>query len=619
MQNRIRIWALVTVSLGSALAICTPHVRAQEWKTVVVRPEKEAEFQEALQNYKLEYYERALEQFESLANSSELHQRVTGSLLMTGKCLIKLDRFADALPYFSKLTTSFPKSQYVDDALYAKATCNYFLNEYFKATQNLMWVVDSGSNDTVVSKSVGLANRLMRTYLSTSDLRNLMKFVSGESSSALVTLQLAQKNLSEGSTEEAINLLRNYKASFTSSKYSAKIDRLLREAQTYGARAVKVGVLLPLTGYFSEEGLAVLQGIRFAQMQAQNNSGREIELVVRDSESSMVKALREATRLIKGDKVQAIIGELQSEITAGIGAFASESHIPVIGPTASENEVAAVGEAVYQLNSDLQRKGEALAQYATTVLGLQTFATLAPADDDYGRQLTDSFTAKIDQLGGRIIAQHWYYGEPQDLSRQFKTIREAAFDYDSTDVEKLIEEAKQNDEKLKEKDIPVLSIDAMFFPVYSEHIKYVTAQFAFSNIRTQILGGEYWDDLEILTEKQVQPHVNGAIFVSDYFPNEEDREFRNFRDQFRLKMKKTPERWEVFGYDAFSVLHKVINAGAQNPQQINRKLSQLSEFDGIKGKVTFKGNHRVNREVNFLQFLNGRIIKHQLNEVLNGR
>ncbi|MFQ5752171.1 MAG: penicillin-binding protein activator, partial [bacterium] len=341
------------------------------------------------------------------------------------------------------------------------------------------------------------------------------------------------------------------------------------------------------------------------------NSNIPVQLVIRDSQSNMIRAIHEIKRFITQENVRVVIGELESEVTAGIGALASVEHIPVIGPAATENDVASVGETVYQLNSNLERKGEALAQYAFNTLGLRTFATLAPGDE-YGQQLTDSFTATIDHLGGRIIAQSWYYGSPEDLSRQFKSIREAAFHYDSTDVAKLLREAEEKGEDLEEKDIPVLSIDGIFFPIYSEDLKYVAPQFALSNIQTQILGGEYWDNLETLKEPQIEPYINGAIFVSDYFPDEDSREFRRFRNEFRMKMKRTPERWEVFGYDAFNVVNEVIKNGARTSQKINQKLSSLSEFKGMKGNISFKGNHRVNKEVHFLQFINGKIIKHQL-------
>lgn len=598
------------VSCVLLFASSTFVAQAQNSRAVQKIAEVESKFKRALVAYKAKHYKSAFTKFEDLSNSQIIHQRMTASLLMTGKSLYKLHRYRDAISYFEELIDDFPESEYVDDAYYGKATCYFRLNQYLESVKNLLWVADRSSEKVLVNKSMIIANQIMQSNLGLSELRDLLKFAHGENSSALVTLQLSKKELLTGSSKRAISLLKDYKKEHGSNAFSYEIDELLKQAEGSGVYPIKVGVILPLTGYYAEEGLGVLRGIKYSQMQDDDHSGAPIQLVVRDSESNIIKAIGHIKKLMKEENVRVVIGELESEVTAGIGALASLSHIPVLGPAATENDVAAVGESVFQLNSDLERKGEALAEYAFKKLDLRTFATLAPADE-YGRQMTASFTSKIDQLGGRIIAQSWYYGSPQDLSRQFKSIREAAFHFDSTDVENILKMAEERGEDLEERDIPVESIDGIFLPVYSDDIKYLAPQLALANIQAQILGGEYWDNINLLKESQIERYINGAIFVSDYFPDEESREFRDFRSDFRLKMRKTPERWEVFGCDALGVIKEVISKGAMTGQEITQKLSSLSGYKGIKGKISFKGNHRVNKEVNFLQFIDGKIVKHQ--------
>jgi branched-chain amino acid transport system substrate-binding protein len=605
MKNSLK--RVACVSCVILVSSSTFQAHAQNSNAVRKIPEVESKFRKALAAYESKQYRAALTKFEDLSNSQIIHQRMTASLLMMGKSLYKLGQFSNAISYFEKLIEKFPESRYVDDAYYGRATSNFRLNEYFKSVKDLLWVTDWGSR-VLANKSKKLATQIMQSDLGLSELQDLLKFANGENSSALVTLQLSKKEILVGSSQRAISLLKDYKKKYGSSAYLPQIDQLLDEAEGFADRPIKVGVILPLTGYYGQEGLGVLRGIKYAQKQSQNDSDVPVQLVVRDSESNMIKAIKETKRLINDGNVRVVIGELESEVSASIGALASLEHVPVLAPAATENQVASVGESVFQLNSDLERKGEALAELAFKELELRTFATLAPADE-YGLQMTASFTSKIDQLGGRIIAQRWYYGSPEDLSRQFKAIRDAAFHFDSTDVENIIRMAEEEGEELEERDIPVESIDGIFLPVYSDDIRYVAPQFALANIQAQILGGEYWDNIEILKESQVQRYVNGVIFVSDYFPDEESREFRDFRSDFRLKMRKTPERWEVFGYDAFSVIKEVINAGAKTGQEIAQRLSSLSEYKGLKGKISFKGNNRVNEEVNFLQFINGKIVK----------
>ena len=112
--------------LGLFTVLCFDMaVGAQKWNLVTVVPEQDLNFEEALEVYRLENYQAAFERFDALTTTENLHQRMTISLLMAGKSLIKLERYADAILYFDRLVDLFPQSGYVDDALFAEATCNY--------------------------------------------------------------------------------------------------------------------------------------------------------------------------------------------------------------------------------------------------------------------------------------------------------------------------------------------------------------------------------------------------------------------------------------------------------------------------------------------------------------
>ncbi len=584
---------------------------SQHRQRIQFDPIVEQEFKEALRRYVARDYLHARQKFEALAASPRVHHRMTATLLMAGKSLYKQGRYADSLPYFGRLLSAFPQSSYADDSYYARGAAHYRLGQYVEAARDFLWVAGNSREQRLVTRSSKLSSYLMRKKLSGKELEGLLPYADGEVPSALVSIALATYEMQVGANDYALEILTNHRRRYGGpGKYAGQVERLIQQAKADGLRAGKVGVILPLSGYFREEGLGVLRGIQFARSQRNKGTHKPARLVVRDSESSMVKAVLSAKDLIAHERVPAIIGDLESDITAGMGALAAERNVTVLAPAATENGVASVGATVFQLNSDLERKGEALAEYAIKALGMQTFVTLAPSDA-YGHQMVASFSATVDRLGGRIISQSWYYGTPEDLGRQFKSIREAAFAYDSTDVELMIEEAEEKGETLRERDIPVLSVDGFFIPIYSEDIKYVAPQLAQHNIRTQILGGEYLDDLETLKKQQIQPYINGVIFVSDYFPDENNRDFRTFRSEFRLQMKKTPERWEVFGYDAYNLVENAMENGATTGSGISRQLEKLDGYRGKKGLISFEGNNRINRDVNILQFIDGKIIKHE--------
>lgn len=596
------------------LVLCIAFAQSLAFTQTVstkINSEIETTFKIAMRKYLAKDYDDALRHFNSLASYSVAHHRMTSALLMTGKSMYKLGRYQKALTYFDRLISAFPDSKYIDDAYYGRAATFYRMGHFRDSAKDLLWIADFSEDNKLLRKSVRLSRHILQSELSDSELRQLLANARGEFSSALATVAFATVELRAGRNQSATDILTIHKRKYQSGPLTSQINQLLREASSESASRTKIGVILPLSGVFKEEGLGVMRGIKFAHDSAVRlGKDNDIELVSRDSESSIIKGIHHAKNLINRHRVQAIIGDLESEITAGVGALTAEKDVALVGPAATENGVASVGSTVFQLNSDLERKGRALAEYAISELGLHTFATLAPSDD-YGQQMIASFSATVDELGGRIIAQSWYNGTPEDVSRQFKNIREAAFQYDSTNVEKLVQDAENNGEKLRERDIPVLSIDGLFIPIsYAEDIKYIAPQFAQNNIRTQLIGGEYLDDAELLKEQQIQPYVNGVIFVSDYFPDDSNQEFRNFRTDFRLKVKRTPGRWEAFGFDAYKLIANAIEAGARSGKEIAMHLQELQNYQGIKGMISFHDNNRVNRDVNFLQFLNGQIIKH---------
>jgi branched-chain amino acid transport system substrate-binding protein len=154
-------------------------------------------------------------------------------------------------------------------------------------------------------------------------------------------------------------------------------------------------------------------------------------------------------------------------------------------------------------------------------------------------------------------------------------------------------------------DIPVTSIDCLFLPVYTEEIKFVAPQFAFANLKAQLLGSEYWNDAEEL--RKVQQYVEGIVFCSDYFFDEADPEYIKFQNAFRLAMKRVPGVMEYFGLDALGVVLDAIEHKNLTREDIKNYLNNMENFIGLRGPITFKNNNRINSKIKLLTYKNGKI------------
>jgi len=578
-------------------------------ENVITSPEIETIFQEGIHYFKSKDYQNAERVFAKLIAYSPPHQRITISHLMYGKILFALGEYKQAILHLREFNQIYPESRYVENSHYTLGSAYYMLGNYLAAVREFLWMVDFAKVPKLASNSKIIANHLIEYNLSIADIETLIAEIPSKNAIGILTIKLAKKQAQKGFSNTAINIIIDYMNNYPQSEYTPKLEKLISKAKlrSYSTNSIKIGVILPLSGGYSEDGEHILQGIKYALKKSRSDLA--VQLDIRDSESNIITAIKAAQDLVTDESILAIIGELESSVTAAISTVISSHKIPLIAPVASQFGIASIGENVFQANCDLIERGKRLATHAMKELGLKTFATLAPVDE-YGRGMTDGFTSMIDELGGTIIAQKWFYeGTTDQFKRQIRSIRSLGF-------KKMEEDSIWNQSKAillaraayDTSLIPITSIDALFCPVYTDDIKYIGPQCAAFNIQTQLLGGDYWHDLEIL--RSSQSYVNGVVFTSDYYVDEYDPAFRRFRTDFRREMKSDFGRFQAYGHDAMKVILHVLEGGnVSTRSHLRDELELIYRFEGLKGLISWRGNERINSEINILEFSNGSIKK----------
>jgi len=587
------------------VTLCCVNLTGQTIRAEDIRyiPEIEVTFSEGINEYRNGNYEEATRIFEELLNQYPPHQRITAVYMMLGKCYYKIGVYKKAILLLDNFIKKYPQSKYVNEAYYTKGFCYYEMGEYINSLNTFFFVADNAKEATLIKRSRNNALNIIENNITLNEIQQLRESTTGEISSTILTIKLAQRFLAQGDRDKAISLLQNFVQQHPKNPYLKTVQDVLNRTHIdIPSEEVSIGVILPLSGEYAEQAKAVLAGIHYVQKKFNNNSDIKIKLVVKDSEGDMAKVVKSAQELAMDNRIIAIIGELEREKTIAIAAVLNNLNIPLISPTTSGNGVASLNEYTFQINCDLENRGHILAKYAIEELGLSTFATLAPADD-YGKDMTDSFASTVDQFGGKIIAQKWYYTDAQDLKRQFQSIRELGFNLVNKDS--LIEYYTKVLDNFEEEKIPVNSIDGVFFPCYTEEIQYIAPQFALANIKAQIIGGEYWYDIDRLRANQ--NYLEGIIFCSGYYFDETSPEFIKFRNDFRTLMKRTPEIMESYGYDAMKVVIDAIAHKQTTRVGVKNHLDKLKNFQGLRGSITLMDNSRVNSEIRILTYRNGKI------------
>jgi ABC-type branched-subunit amino acid transport system substrate-binding protein len=175
--------------------------------------------------------------------------------------------------------------------------------------------------------------------------------------------------------------------------------------------------------------------------------------------------------------------------------------------------------------------------------------------------------------------------------------------YLSMEREKL-EETKA---KMDSADILIEVIECVFIPIFKEDLKFIAPQIAYSNIQAQYLGNGDWYNLEEL--KKNKNYINGIIFGTDGYLNEESWDYRRFRNEYRNKFKKSPSIYSILGYDSFKYAIQAFDPKTKNMSrnQYFQNLKSLNKYNGIY-RVIDLNKKRYNKGFQLLKYNYGQII-----------
>ncbi len=578
-------------------------------------------FEQGVINYRNAIYSNAYQIFQSLLTLQEPNPYLTSAYLMSAKTAEKLGYFDKAESYAKYLIAKYPQSRYVADCHFLLGTINLNKGQMPESLEQLALAIEFSRSDSLTLNTSQIAESIINKGMEPEKIESLENSYPWKKADEYIQLWIAQLYLHQGNKAKGDSALN----ALLLKRPNPQIIKIARAVNDKSQKdRVRIGVILPVTGYFSTEAEDMLRGMALSLHQ--NSFNDQIEVVVADSKGNIVDAVNAANDLLKQD-ISLVIGELEDDISSALAGLTSQKNMPLLVPVATNNGIAATGKSTFQANNDLNTRGAALAEYACNNLQMKTFATIAPADE-YGNAITDAFTKKIDQLGGTIIAQKWYYPGSNDLKRQFDAIREAGFRYAFRDsLTKLgleitparidsfynalnyiaKEESDDNEGLIESTDIEVNSIDGLFMPVYEEELSIIAPQMALSNIVTKPLGGGFW-----LNEKQLRiqrNYINGAIFVTGNYISETDPQYRQFTNRFREYTSTSPGKMSLYGYNIMNLIIQSVKAGNKNSRDIVSYLEKVNNFECIGGKMSFIHNNRVNSAVNIIQFQDGNLFK----------
>jgi branched-chain amino acid transport system substrate-binding protein len=323
-----------------------------------------------------------------------------------------------------------------------------------------------------------------------------------------------------------------------------------------GTEAVKIAVLLPLSGANADLGKAMLEAAQLALFAV---GGDRLTLVPRDT-TGTAQGAADAAKAVIADGAKLIIGPLVADEVEAVKPIARDAHVNVIA-FATKTQVA--GDNVF-LMGFLPRQEVAREVSFAHEHGVTRFAALAP-NTAYGHLMADSLKEVAAANGSTVTRVEFFSGDPGPTIKKMAPAKGAA-----------------------------ASFDALLLPVGGDQLKQIAQQLKAAGLdltQVHLLGSGLWDDPSIAGE----PALGGGWFAAS--PPDLRREFEG---RFQATYNHPPPRLASLAFDAAGLASVLAKAGG-NPPFSHDAILNPSGFTGVDGLFRFTPQGLVQRGLAVLE------------------
>lgn len=196
------------------------------------------------------------------------------------------------------------------------------------------------------------------------------------------------------------------------------------------AETIKLGVLAPISGPGAQIGESGQVGVEFAVKRINEEGGidgRQIELIVGDTQANPTAGVSEAKRLIEQGSVDLVVGPTYSQVSLAVQPMLIDAEIPSINVSGTELLTPEAAPHSFSMLVNARSQAQAIVGYAADTLNARSVAILS----DSGAQAKTAVAAMQEELAARGITvtatQEYQYGAP-DMTPQLLDLRSGEAD-----------------------------------------------------------------------------------------------------------------------------------------------------------------------------------------------
>jgi branched-chain amino acid transport system substrate-binding protein len=324
-------------------------------------------------------------------------------------------------------------------------------------------------------------------------------------------------------------------------------------------RTAKIGLVQSTTGgsaalYGSEQKRAI--ELAFSEINAANTlKDIKLEAIYADDGADRGQTVNIFQRLIRQDKVIAILGPTLSNSAFAADPIAQQAGIPVIASSNTAPGVTKIGDFIFRTSVPEDQVFPTVLRYAVQKRGIKKVALIYGIDDALTRSAHDVQKKAVSEQGLEQVGIESYQKGDVDFSAQLTKIREQK--PDAIILGTLAEEAAAIMRQARQ-----LGVDS----------------------KTTFIGCNA--NISAKLFELAGPAASGIIVGAAWFAGFDSPRSKAFVAAYQKRYGTTPDIYAAQGYDAAYLLAEAIRRAddVTSGRAVRDKLAAITDFEGVLGR-----------------------------------
>jgi branched-chain amino acid transport system substrate-binding protein len=331
---------------------------------------------------------------------------------------------------------------------------------------------------------------------------------------------------------------------------------------------IAIGYLPALTGPSSSTGIGINRGIQLAVQEinaAGGIDGRQIELIVRDTQSDPTKAVNGAAELTHGEKVSVVFGPVNSGESLAVVPLLARTNTPQLHPCWVDSLTDPKKYPMCFRNAPTnQQIGAAANRYVVDVLKRKKVAVISDTTG-YGTASVNAYVPMLKAKGAEVVYQGNVDAANPDVTPEILRMRSAGaeaimpWSVNPGFLSRIINTRGQ-----MQWDVPIVGQTTL----------------GSGQTRALLENPEYW-------AKVYPNNFRPVCYGPDGKLADRTTAFLDRLKSAKVELSDTLLWWVAVGYDSPQLIAEAMKNAGTEPEQVAGYLNKLREYPGVYGDISF--------------------------------